>query len=493
MLQQKSSELSSKIMRGEPVRLSFHYHTRDIVRFINSMMVKLLSGNDMSYLQTIVETVIREMIVNAVKANSKRLYFTKQGMNIHDENDYVLGMENFKMFIIQQQDALVHELKEQGYKVEVIVKKGDDGFRVLVRNNVSLLPSERERIQMRIDKARAYTDFSEIYMDIGDDMEGEGLGIPLTILFLKNSGMGEQSFSIKSNAELTQSAFTIPYSIHSVELKNQVQQEILNAVDGLPSLPEYINEIESLCNKKDVSIAELAEKVSIDPSLAASVLRLSNSGGFVTVRRIDNLHDAIMIIGLKNLKAMLVTIGARKILDQHFSEFKDVWKHCNKAAFYARSIAEKFRLNNISDKVYLASLLHDLGKIVLLSIDSRLMEWITEITIKRKIRTSTVIEEVSIGQSHSSIGRIIAEKWMLPSYIVEAVACHHSPLQASKENRDIVFITYLANKLCLIEDKKFDFFFFEDEVLDRFKLNNEETFDQLHHELIEKIKTNNSI
>ncbi len=486
MTHQKSSELSQKVINGEPVKLTFHYHSRDIVRFINSLVIKILSGNDMSYLQTIVETVLREMIVNAVKANSKRVYFQKFGMDINDESDYLLGMEKFKSFIIENQDSLVADLKENGYKVEIIVKKSEQGFRILVRNNSPLVQAERERIQMRIEKARQYNDFSDIYMDIGDDEEGEGLGIPLTILFLKNSGMGDNSFSIQSNAELTQSAFTIPFNIQSVDVKTQIQNQIVDTVDELPSLPEYINELEALCAKKDVSIMELAEKVSIDPSLAASVLRLSNSGGFITARRIESLHDAIMIIGLKNLKAMLVTIGARRILDEHFAEFKDVWKHCNKTAFYARLIAEKFRLNSISDRVYLASLLHDLGKIVLLSTDAKLVQQIAEIAVKRKIRTSTVIEEVSIGISHSSIGRMIAEKWKLSSYIVEAIAYHHSPGKASAENRDIVYVTYLANKLCLIEEKKFDYFFFEDSVLERFRLTDEDTFNAFHKQLAEK-------
>ncbi len=486
MTHQKSSELSQKVINGEPVKLTFHYHSRDIVRFINSLVIKILSGNDMSYLQTIVETVLREMIVNAVKANSKRVYFQKFGMDINDESDYLLGMEKFKSFIIENQDSLVADLKENGYKVEIIVKKSEQGFRILVRNNSPLVQAERERIQMRIEKARQYNDFSDIYMDIGDDEEGEGLGIPLTILFLKNSGMGDNSFSIQSNAELTQSAFTIPFNIQSIDVKTQIQNQIVDTVDELPSLPEYINELEALCAKKDVSIMELAEKVSIDPSLAASVLRLSNSGGFITARRIESLHDAIMIIGLKNLKAMLVTIGARRILDEHFAEFKDVWKHCNKTAFYARLIAEKFRLNSISDRVYLASLLHDLGKIVLLSTDAKLVQQIAEIAVKRKIRTSTVIEEVSIGISHSSIGRMIAEKWKLSSYIIEAIAYHHSPSKASAENRDIVYVTYLANKLCLIEEKKFDYFFFEDSVLERFKLTDEDTFNAFNKQLSEK-------
>ena len=437
----------------------------------------------MTYLQSVVETILREMIVNAVKANSKRVYFKKHDMNIEDKEQYTNGMQNFKSFIIQEQNALIRDLKSGGYRVDLIVRKNEKGYNVLVRNNTSLLQFEKERIQYRIDKAKSYSDFSDIYMDISDDLEGEGLGIPLTILFLRNSGIGENSFSIRSQGDITQSAFTIPMHLQPVEITDRIQKEIIDKVEDLPTFPEYIRELQALCLKKDVSISEVAQKVSLDPSLAASVLRLANSGGFITARTIENLQDAIMIIGLKNLNAILVTVSARKIMDEHFSEFREVWKHCNKTAFYARKIAEAQGLNALSDRVYLASLLHDLGKIVLFSINPAMMEWLSSFPVERKVRTSTVIEEVSIGISHATIGRLIAEKWKFPDYLIESISKHHSPLNASSANRDIVFITYMANKLCLIEDKKFDFYFFEGKVLEQFDCTDEKTFNDFHQKL----------
>jgi len=483
MIQEKTSELSSKLQEGEPIRLTFHYHTRVITKFINSVIMKLLADMDMPYLHGPVENILREMIVNAVKANSKRVYFKKKHMNISNNEDYIAGMEDFKTFIIDQQDAIASDLKSSGYKVEVILKQNDDGIRVMVRNNNPLMPLEEERIKYRIEKARSYSDFSDIYLDIGDEEEGEGYGIPLTVLFLRNAGLGDEFFSIQSNGKITQSAFTIPLNAQNIEIKTKIQQQIINEIDELPSLPEHINDIQKLCKNPDVSIAEIASKISIDPSLSVSVLRLSNSGGFITARTIENLQDAIMVIGLKNLNSILIASSARKILDNQFSDFKDVWKHCNKTAYYGRLIAEITGKSQIADQIYLASLLHDLGKIVLLSVNSQLMDWITSISVERKMRSSTVIEEVSIGISHSTIGRLIAEKWKLPDYITETIAYHHAPLNSSNEFKDIIFTTYLANKLCLIEDGKFDFLFFEDEVLKYFRLSSEEGFKRFHESL----------
>ncbi len=477
MILEKTSSLSSRLDNGQPVKLSFYYHTKNTIKFINSLLTKVLSKNDMAYLQSTVETVIREMVVNAVKANSKRVFFKKENLDIENSYDYSMGISDFKEFIIAEQENIAVALKENGFKVDLYLKKENEGFRVMVRNNTGLLPFEQERINMRMEKARQYNDFADIYMDICDEEEGEGLGIPLTMLFLRNSGIGEDSFSIKTNGKITQSAFTIPFAVKPVDVTSAISKQIIDEVNSLPAMPENITLLQEMCTKPDVSVKDLAGRISIDPSLSASVLRLSNSAGFITSKRVDNILDAVMIIGLRNLNSILISTATRKIMDDKFSHFKSIWDHCNKTAYYSRIIANEVKLNRISDKIVLAALLHDLGKIVLLSLDEDILERINMVALKMQVRTSTVIEEVSIGISHSTIGRLIAEKWNLPPYIIEAIAHHHSPLNASDEYKDIVYITYLANKLCLIEEKKFDYYYLEDDVLDRYNITCKKDFD----------------
>ena len=477
----RSSELSGQVLRGEPVKLTFHYNNRDINRFLNSLFTKILSHSDMLYLQGTVENVTHEMIVNAVKANSKRIHFKKSNLNITDPLHYEEGMASFKTYMTNAIDEIPLELKENGYKVELVLKKDVNGYRIIVRNNAGLLPFEQERIKLRVDKAREYSDFSEIYMDIADDQEGEGLGIPLTMLFLKNSGIGDKSFSIVSDGNTTQSAFTIPHKTQSSAVTRVIEVKIVNEVRDLPTFPEHIIELQTMCRKENITIGELAKKISLDPSLTASVLKLSNSAGFITSKKIESIVEAVKIIGLKNLNSILIASSSKKIMDERFASFKDIWSHCNKAAFYSRLIAQKFGLNKIGDMVFLASMLHDLGKIILLSANQELTDQIDRISANRQMRTSTVLEEVSMGVSHSTIGKMIAEKWNFPEYIKEAIAFHHSPLQATEENKDIVFITYLANSLCLIEEKKFDYYYLEDDVLQRYKLTTEEKFVEMHN------------
>ncbi len=483
MIVSKTSQMASDFDKGETIALSLSYHNKSVIRFISSVITKILARNNMVFLQDAVITILREIIVNAVKANSKRLYFRFQNLDMLDEEEYLQGMEGFKSFIIDNQEFVEDELKKSDYKVVIYIKKFESGFSIHVQNNAPIHPEEMNRIKTRLQKAKSYNDFSEVYCDVSDDTEGEGLGLVLTILFLKNTGIGVNSLQISSNERITDTSLVVPFQLKPVTVLNKIQQQILNEVRDLPTFPENILELEKLCTNPEVDYRIIADKISIDPSLSVSVLKLSNSAAFITRRRIETIIDAISLIGMKNLRAIIIASSARRILDERYSSFRQVWDHCNKTAFYGRQLAMNMGCGKIAQNVYLASLLHDLGKIVLLSTSSALSEWMFTLVQNRGMRTSTVIEEVSIGISHSSIGEQIAKKWNLPDYLVEAIQWHHAPLNCKGEFQDIVYITYLANKMCSIEEKKYDYYFLEEDVLQKYKLDDEKAFNVLHEEL----------
>ncbi|MBN1496235.1 MAG: HDOD domain-containing protein [Spirochaetes bacterium] len=486
MVLSKTSQMATNFDRGETIGLSLSYHNKAVIRFISSVITKILARNNLIYLQDTIITIMREIIVNAVKANSKRLYFGFQNLDINDSEAYLLGMESFKTFIVDNQDFVAEELKKSDYKVFVYLKKFESGFSIHVRNNTPIHPTEMQRITARIEKAKTYNDFSEVYCDVTDNSEGEGLGLVLTVLFLKNSGIGVNSLKISSDSNMTQASLVVPFQLKPVTVMNKIQQQILEEVSDLPTFPENILELEKLCSDPEVDYRLVAERLSLDPSLSVSVLKLSNSAAFITRRHIDTISEAINLIGMKNLRSIIIASSARRILDERYSSFRQIWDHCNKTAFYARQLALAFGCGKIVQNVYLAALLHDLGKIVLLSTSSALSEWMFTLTRDRGLRTSTVIEEVSIGISHSSIGEKIARKWNLPEYLVEAIQWHHAPLNCSESYRDIVYITYLANKLCGIEGKRFDYYFLEEEVLQRYHVEDEAAFMALHEDMKRK-------
>ena len=202
-------------------------------------------------------------------------------------------------------------------------------------------------------------------------------------------------------------------------------------------------------------------------------------------KKFEHINEAILIIGLSNLYDLILISSTRSILEKRYKKFQDVWTHCTKTAEYAKYIAQKYGKERNTEFAYLSGLLHDLGKLILLATDSKFSNWISDLTKNRKIRNSTVLEEVSIGISHSAIGEMIAKKWNFPDYLIEAIKYHHSPLNANEKYKEFIYPAYLANMLCEFESGKYNYYYLEETVLEKYKLFSRKDVDDLHKELMQ--------
>ncbi|HOO73475.1 MAG TPA: HDOD domain-containing protein [Spirochaetota bacterium] len=459
--------------------VSMKYPSDRDFQFFNSFIAKILSRTNRIFLLETLISIIRELILNASKANFKRLFFQKSGFDITDPGQYKTGMEQFKKFI-KNPDYIKKEIKESGYLITLSITKKNGMLKISVMNNCAPVIEEIQRIIIRIEKAKEVTDFSTAYDSVFDTSEGAGLGIVLIYLLLKNAGIDPSMISVKPAADSMTVTVMIPENLRRQEITSLIKDKIIQEVDALPTLPRHIVDLKKMCSDPTVSIENLATKISRDPSLTADVLRLANSAGISAGRHIENITDAIVIIGLKNLDLILTTVAAKTILEKRYRRFEQIWNHCNKTASYARIIANKYGLKKIAESAFIAGLLHDIGKIVLLAVDMNKVREIAEIVHNKKMISSTILEEISLGISHESIGSMIAEKWNFPDYIIETIKTHHSPLNTSEPYSALVAVVYMANMLCEIENQNAYYSFLESEILDFFGVDNKADFESFH-------------
>ena len=213
------------------------------------------------------------------------------------------------------------------------------------------------------------------------------------------------------------------------------------------------------------------------------MLKIANSAGFITSRRITMVNEAVIVIGMNNLNAILYAVALRKILNTRYRKFEIVWEHCNRVAFYARQIALRANLNGLDESAFVAGLLHDMGKIVLLATSPDLIDQIADLASSRKIRASSMIEELFIGVSHAEIGGLVAEQWNFPDDLVEAIRFHHAPLKPSIRHRDLVMAVYLANELAHVPARELHQAYFEHEVMAHFGIRTPIDLEELYADL----------
>jgi len=482
------SEIYKKINDRENVKLTFQYVSDDTLILLNSIISRVLSKNDMVYILYSMLTVVREIVVNALKANAKRVFFTKSGYDINEDQDYNKGISFFKEKVVGDFESVKEDLIKSSYFIQFDLKFTEEGMNFSVKNNVPILPQEQERINQRIAAVSDKVNFHEIYDDIEDDTEGAGLGIALVVLFLKNMGGGASSFKIRSDGKITVTSFEIPYNLKPENVTSFVKDRILKEINGVPTFPENIIRLLDLCSDPDSSIEDIVTRIKTDVAIASDVIKLANSAGFITSGRMEDVGMAVMKIGLKNLKSILIASNARKIMESRYSRFEEIWEHCNRVAVYSRLIAENYKMKEVAENAFLAGLLHDLGQVILLAVDMNAIKKIAEIVHDRNILSSAIMEEISIGISHSEIGALVSENWNFPDYLTQTIRYHHSPQNIQKEYRDIAYTVYLANLLCGIEKKKYYYYYAEEPVLERFNLEGEKDLEELHSRIKKKFE-----
>jgi len=426
---------------------------------------------------------LRELAVNAKKANTKRAYFQEKQLDLNNPADYAKGMSTFKEDTLENIQHYLQRQKEMGLYIKIVFHTRGRTFSLGVRNNVEITKIEQIRIFDRIARSRAFTSMEEAFATVLDNTEGAGLGIVILMLMLKKIGLDEESFTIDVEDGETVAALHIPFNEVSVEQMDLLAEQIIKEVEELPQFPDNILHLQRLVSDPDSEITDIARQISVDPSLTADLLKLVNSAQFMLPRRVDNIVEAVKMVGIKGVRNLLYTHGTQKILNQKYQEMRSLWQHSYRTAFYAFNLAKSFRKRKeILDDVYVGGILHDLGQIIIASLHPDLLERIKKFCREKEI-PSKMLESFSVGMAHAEVGSMIARKWNFPEQLVEAIRYHHNPLDCQEEHKDIVFSVYLANAIADLERDRIVFEQIERPVLYDFGIHSEAQLQKIQERL----------
>jgi HD-like signal output (HDOD) protein len=484
------------IESGSEFQIQFNCWHNETEAAVTRIIYRFLEKYDIHYLRETVVNIMKELVNNAIKANLKRLYFQMKNLDINKTDDYRTGMESFKAETYQPDDTTyLDQLDASDLHVRIVFGTSDTHISIGIHNNSPILEVELSKIQSRVKKAFKYTDIAEAFDDVLDDSEGAGLGLIMAIMLLKNSGLTQETLQVSRDGGSTIATISIPKSLTNIESQKRIAEEIVKEIEEIPSMPENIQSIQRLCSNPDSTIREISDNIAHDPALTASILKLANSAGYLTGRKIETLTDAVKNIGIKGINTLLVATGVHRILDSRYKRYEKMWKESNKRAFYSQKIAIQMKQAKQGDFAYLAGLLADIGFIIILSLKADLWKRVQDIAGIKGINPSVPLEEISLGISHSSLGAMICAKWNFNEALIKAIEYHHRPYMSPEEHRQLVYIVYLANCYIDYENGKMRYELIHEDALQHFGINDKERFISLHELLREsyeqKVKANN--
>jgi putative nucleotidyltransferase with HDIG domain len=205
--------------------------------------------------------------------------------------------------------------------------------------------------------------------------------------------------------------------------------DVVSKLQELPSLPAVVMELLTSIDQEDVDISVLAKKVSHDQALTAKTLQLANASVYGLQVKVTTIQQAITFLGFQTTRNIITAaavtgcFGAGKCAGFNDKAF---WRHSIATAACARVLARRMRFNQ--DYAFTAGLLHDIGRLVLVSTyPERYAE-----AIAYRAAHDVDLEEAEravLGVDHIMAGVALADHWNFSDTMRLAIAHHHSPEQ----------------------------------------------------------------
>lgn len=227
-------------------------------------------------------------------------------------------------------------------------------------------------------------------------------------------------------------------------------REIVAWVGDLPPMPQVASRAISLVENPDTTASDLTDLLSTDAALAARVLKIANSAMFSRQREISTLNMAIMVIGFKALKGIIVAATLRQLNKSFGALERQIWESSMATAMCATAISKRLKKRYI-EEIFLLGLLHNLGQIVLLFQPETRKGYKSVIeSIKGDSIDFAAAEQKHFGFSHPLIGALVAKKWNFAPDTCQVILHYRDPLDGEKADSELEEKTVVVQLASLI-------------------------------------------
>lgn len=230
-------------------------------------------------------------------------------------------------------------------------------------------------------------------------------------------------------------------------MKSTRPELIEQHIDSFPVLPLTVSRVMEVTNDPDSSAQDLMEVILPDQSLSLTVLKIANSVLFGRPKKVDSLKLAITILGFNEVQSIALSKAVFNSFNELPHEYKPFvdkfWQHSFICAMASRRIAGDFDYQE--DIAFMAGLIHDIGKLVMLqtfSEEYQPSQWMARLSVQDVLED----EKAAFSFTHDEIGGQLLSKWHFPDTLMAAVSSHHHP-DSALHQQAFAYIVQLADIL----------------------------------------------
>jgi putative nucleotidyltransferase with HDIG domain len=198
------------------------------------------------------------------------------------------------------------------------------------------------------------------------------------------------------------------------------------ALEAFPALAESRNRLLSVISKDNVATADVVTAVESDVALIIAVLRLANRAQSAN-GKVDTAVGAVELLSPQTVQSV-----ANRVRTFDFFERASVWDaaperfrlHALATQHAADRLAAEVGYEN-RDRLTVTSLLHDVGKLVLLHAYPGYPSQVHKGARTPEERVHA--ERRELGVDHALVGGVLIRRWGLPASLATPIERHHNP------------------------------------------------------------------
>jgi HD-like signal output (HDOD) protein/CheY-like chemotaxis protein len=231
-------------------------------------------------------------------------------------------------------------------------------------------------------------------------------------------------------------------------LADEALAKLLSEVESLPGLPDVYTKLMAEIESDESSLEVIGSIIEQDMGMTATILKVVNSAFFGIPRKIEKPAQAVSLLGLDVIKALVLSFQLFSSFDLRrikFFSFDMLWRHSVATGGLAKLIAQEEGLDRWSvDNAFFAGMLHDVGKLPLAAFASEQYKHVLD-QVRSEDRLLWEVEVEVLGTSHAEGGAYLMGLWGMPEAIISAIAFHHRPSRLPEDEFSPLTAVHAAN------------------------------------------------
>lgn len=211
-------------------------------------------------------------------------------------------------------------------------------------------------------------------------------------------------------------------------LNNSELKKIISGIDHLPSIPAVYADLQRMLKKDDVTANDIAELIEKDIGMTAKLLQLVNSSFFGLYKKVESPTKAVKLLGFDTIRILVLGVKIFSELKNNSSAVSHAFlkDHSMKVAQCSKKIAlDTSDDPDIINDCFLAGMLHDIGRLLLLV---NCQDVYLPIVEEAKNEKALLVEKElqHFKATHGDVGTYLIGLWGFSGNILEAISYHNN-------------------------------------------------------------------